>query len=152
MKTMSVKERLFLFMLLLGISFFVLGEIRLARFLNPLLWIFPLFITYPWLIKIRTLLFQALAALAVAAYLVILLLQLPRLFLCGYKQMGDFYTRKGNENIKLTGRDWSCYGTTGDLILYKQFTLSPHLKIEYYYKTCPDHKVDIDTTEWDPVR
>ena len=63
--------------------------------------------------------------------------------------MHDKYVNKKNSNIKLVGRDFSCYGTTGDLVLYKQITIIKRIKIEVYYKKYVDYKnIDIDTAIW----
>lgn len=73
--------------------------------------------------------------------------------MCGYSQKKYEYVIKRYDNIKLVGRDYSWYGTTGDLVLYKEFSISRIIKIEIPYKTFIDYNdIDIDSTIWKPIK
>lgn len=74
---------------------------------------------------------------------------LLQLMVCGYGPSKEQYASKKNSHFKIIGRDFSCYGTTGDLVLYKQFSISENIKLETYYQTWPDYQsMGIDTTKW----
>ena len=73
--------------------------------------------------------------------------------LCGYGPTEEKYLSRSNSDLKIVGRDFSCFGTTGDLVLYKQYSVSNNIKLETYYKTFVDYKnINVDTSLWKPIK
>ncbi len=95
----------------------------------------------------------ALIVLTLIPYFFFTLIFILKFVFCGYSQKDYKYVDRKNDNIKLVGRDFSCYGTTGDLVLFKEFSISKNIKIEIPYKTFVDYKnIDIDTSIWKPIQ
>jgi len=65
---------------------------------------------------------------------------------CRWMTYFDSYTSKSNNSVKLVCRSYECYGTDGDCKLYKQYSITTHLK----WVTKFNEKA-IDTTLWKPV-
>ncbi len=148
-KYKSILISVLLILILALLSTLVIGNFRLSDLIYPILWIgIPILVYF---------LLQGKSPFSIGAFLGILVIPyvlgtfyfLMQFVFCGYGQMHDKYVNKKNSNIKLVGRDFSCYGTTGDLVLYKQITIIKRIKIEVYYKKYVDYKnIDIDTAIW----
>jgi len=65
---------------------------------------------------------------------------------CGWTTNFDSYTSKTNKSLKLVCRSYECYGTDGNCQLYKEWSLTKHLK----WVTKLDNE-SIDTTIWKAV-
>ena len=145
----TIKKKLILLGVLLIISPLVIGPLQLSRLVYPLIWIYLPFLLYSILRKLKPTLKIVLVILTGIAYGLTSLVFLTSFVFCGYGQAQDEYVNKTNKNLKIVGRDYSCFGTTGDLVLYKQFCISKNIKLEFYYKTFVDYKnVTVDTTIW----
>jgi hypothetical protein len=145
----TIKQKLILFGALLVISPLVIGPLQLSRLIYPLIWIYLPFLMYSILGRFKPTLKIVLVILTGIIYGLTSLILFMRFILCGYGQTQDEYVNKTHENLKIIGRDFSCYGTTGDLVLYKQFSISKNIKLEFYYKTFVDYKnVTVDTAVW----
>ncbi len=151
-KGKSILISILVILILALLSTVVIGNFRLSSIIYPALWIgIPILVYF---------LAQGNSPFSSFAFLGIIVL--PYFFgglfflfqfgLCGYGQMQDEYVNKKNSRIKLVGRDYSCYGTMNDLVLYKQITITKNIKVEFYYKTYVDYKnIDVDTTLWKPI-
>ena len=149
----TIKQKLILFGILIISSPFVIGGLRLWSFTCPALLIFLPFLIYSFLPKIKPLLLKIILIISSILYALIFFVFFLRFLLCGYGAAQDEYVSRKNDNIKLVGRDFSCFETTGDLVLYKQFSISENIKLEIYYKTFADYKnINIDTTIWKPIQ
>jgi hypothetical protein len=145
----TIKQKLiFLGVLIIG-SLFVIHGLRLSSFIYPIIWIFIPILIYSLFPKIKSLLTKIIFVTFLIVYGLIFSFFLLQFVLCGYGPTQDEYVNKGNANLKIVGRDFSCFGTTGDLVLYKQFSISNDIKVEIYYKTFVDYKdINIDTASW----
>lgn len=134
-------------------SFLVIGKFRLSSIIYPLLWVgIPVF-SYLLLPKKKSVLLATLIVLLAIPYFAVTFFSMLRHVICGYSDMRYEYVNKKNNKVKLVGRDFSCYGTNNDLILYKEFSITENVKFQIYYKTFVDYKnIDIDTTVWKSVR
>lgn len=150
---MKLKYKIVLIGVAILISPLVIGNFRFSIFTYPLLWIgFPFFI-YSLLPKKRSVILSTLLALAAVSYFLVTSFFLLRLALCTNGQMEYKYVSKRNSSVKIVGRDFSCYGTSNDLILYKEFSISDDIKIQIHYKTFADYRnINIDTTIWQRIK
>lgn len=148
----TIKQKLLFFGILIFISPLVIGEFRISSITAPLIWILIPYLTYLLLATRKTLFRKILVVLFLITYALITFVFLFRFILCGHGSMHDKYVSRSNSNLKIIGRDFSCYGTMGDLVLYKQYTVSNNIKLEIYYKTFTEYKnINIDTSLWKPV-
>ena len=150
---MKLKQKIILIGVLMLMSTLVIGGLRFSSFIYPLLWIgIPIFI-YSLLPRKKSLMMATLITLIAIPYMLVTAFSMLRLVLCGYSQMEYKYVNKKNENFKIVGRDFSCYGTTDDLVLYIEYSISKNIKIEIYYKTFVDYEgINIDTTAWKHIQ
>jgi len=127
----------------------VINGFRLSSFIYPILWIgIPIFI-YSLLARKNSILVSILLAIPLIPYFLFTLFYILQFIFCGYSERKYEYVNKKNENLKIVGRDFSCYGTSEDLVLYKEFSISKNIKIEMYYKKFVNYKnIDVDTTIW----
>lgn len=145
----SIKQNLILFCSLLFFSPFIIYDFRLSTVLYPLMFIMLPILIYSLVTKKKSIFLIAFTAVLLICYVLLSIVILFRFVLCGYSQTKYAYVNRHNQNIKLVGRDYSCYGTMGDLVLYKQYSVSSNIKFEIYYKTFVNYEnVEIDTTEW----
>jgi hypothetical protein len=149
---MTTKQQLILLGLLLLCSTLVIGEYRIWYFTMPVFWIcLPVFI-YSLLRKTRKQIIVVLISLMLGGYGLFAIFSIFRFVMCGYRSPNDWYVSRTNENVKIVGSDFSCFGTTGDLVLYKQYSVTKNIKFEIYYRTFLDYKnIDIDKSAWKPV-
>lgn len=149
---MKLKNTLILIGLLILMSFLVIGKFRLSSIIYPLLWLgIPIFI-YSLLPKKKSLILAILIVLIAIPYFGVTCFSILGQVLCGYSDMRYKYVNKKHSNIQIVGRDYSCYGTNNDLVLYKQFSLTDNIKFQIYYKTFVDYKnINVDTTLWKPI-
>jgi hypothetical protein len=149
----TIEHMKYLKLILLGLmfvaSFLVIGNFSLRTIAYPLLSIYLLFLAYNSL-KVKSPLWLGnLLALLGFCYLLFTIFSGCGFVLCAYGQRQTEYINRKKPNITIVGRDYSCFGTTGDLVLYKTYSLSDNVALEIYYKTFPDYKnVDVDTTIW----
>jgi hypothetical protein len=148
-KNEILKYKIILIVLLFLISPLVISNFRFSSVIYPFLWIsIPIFI-YSLLPKKKPMLVTILMVLVLIPYLFTTLFSMLGIVMCGYSPKEYKYVSKQSDNIKLVGRDFSCYGTNEDLVLYKEFSISENIKIEIPYKTFVDYKnIDIDSTIW----
>jgi len=144
-----LKLKLTLLGVLVLASLLVIGNIALRSITYPILSVYILFLAYNSLQVKGPLFVSRLLALFAVCYLGFFAISACRSVLCGYGERRTEYINRKNPNIKIVGRDFSCLGTTGDLILYKNYSLLAKVELEIYYKTFPDYKdVKVDTTIW----
>lgn len=144
-----LKHKLFSIILLILISPIVIGDFRFSSFIYPLLWIGIPIIIYSLLPTRKSILVKALLVLTIIPYYLYTIVFVLKFIFCGYSQKDYKYINRRNHNIKLVGRNFACYGTTEDLVLYKEFSISQNIKIEIPYKTFVDYKnINIDTSIW----
>jgi hypothetical protein len=144
-----IKRKLILLGALVLSSFLVIGNFRFISITYPALLIYVPVLIYTGLRFCRSLLIQVLLAVAGLCCLGLGAIFLFRFVLCGYGDKRTEYTSRKYTNIKLVGRDFSCFGTSGDLILYKEYSLAGNMGIEIYYTTFPDYRnVSVDTAIW----
>jgi len=149
----TIKPKLIFLGLLLIISTIVIGELRIRSLTMPILWVYFPFFIYSLLDKTKLKLLKSLILLFLTGYSLFALLAVFRFVMCGSGSSSDWYVNRANENLKIVGFDYSCLGTTGDLVLYKQFAVLKTIKFEIYYKTFEDFKnITIDTVKWKPIR
>jgi predicted membrane protein len=150
---MKLKQQIILIALLILMSTLVIGNLRLSSFIYPLLWVgIPIFI-YSLLLKKKSIVMIVLFVLIAIPYFLYTAAYILGFVFCGYSQMKYEYVNKKNSSIKIVGRDYSCYGTTEDLVLYKEYPILESIRIQIYYKTFVDYKnINIDTTIWKPVK
>jgi hypothetical protein len=138
--------------ILLIASFFVIGEFRLRTVIYPVLLIYLVFLIYKVFSFVKSPVKKSVLGLLGIFILGVLAFLLLHFMLCGYGERDDKYINKKNKNIKLTGRDFSCFGTAEDLILYKTYSITDYFAIELHFKTFPDYKnVIVDTTIWEKI-
>ena len=131
----------------------VIGSFWLNSITYPLLLVYiPIFI-YDFLPNKKPRLKIALTIIGFIIYIIITFIPLLRQLLCAYGRTSTEYVNKNNPNLKVIGRDFSCYGTTNDLVLYKQYTVLKYVNFEIYYKTTPEdyNTGPMDTTIWKKV-
>src|ERR1700753_309775 len=117
----TTKQKLIVLGALLIISPLVIGPLQLSRFIYPLIWIYVPFLIYSNLGRVKPTLKIVLIILTGIIYGLASLVLFMRFILCGYGQSQIEYVHKTHTNLKIIGRDFSCFGTTGDLVLYRQF-------------------------------
>ena len=151
-KNNSTLISILVILILALLSTVVIGDFRLSSIIYPALWIgIPILVYFLAQRRSQFSLFAFLGIIVLPYFLGVLFFLL-QFGLCGYSQMQDEYVNRKNNRIKLVGRDYSCYGTLNDLVLYKQITITKNIKVEFYYKKYVDYKnIDIDTTLWKPV-
>jgi hypothetical protein len=147
----TLKYKLLATAILIFLSTLVISGFRLRSIIYPLFWIgIPVFI-YSIIPKKESGLKAVLIVCSSIFYILTGIGFLASL-LCGSQQGQYRYIHKTNKNLKLIGRDYSCYGTTEDMVLYKEFSISKDIKLETHYKTFVDYKnINIDTTVWQRV-
>jgi hypothetical protein len=145
----NLKFKLILLGTLLLTSFLVIGNFRFSSITYPALLIYIPFLSYTTLPFDKSRLIQIFLAVIGFCCIILGCIFLLRFVLCGYGERQNEYVNRKNKNIKIVGRDFSCFGTTGDLVLYQEYSLTDNIKIEFYFKTFPDYKkVNVDTTKW----
>ena len=151
MKTLKQKL-IFLATLILTYPLVILG-FRISSLSYILILVFVPFFIHSLLPKTKTLIIRIIFGVFIAAYGLFSFFSLLRFALCGYGPTNEKYVNRSNSNLKIVGRDFSCFGTTGDLVLYHQYSITAFLKAEIYYKTSKDYKEDIkvDTSIWRPL-
>jgi len=150
--TVQVQRRLNISIIVFLLSFVVIGDVHLDYILSPIVWILPIYVIYPWLTKHTTELWKdTLPYVLIISFSAIAYFGC-RHILCGYGTASDWYVSTKNKYLKLIGRDFSCLGTSGDLILYKQYQILPGFKLEYHYQTFDDYKINLDSTTWKKIR
>jgi len=150
--TVEVQRRLIISITVFLLSFVVIGDFHLDYILSPFVWILPIYVIYPWLTKHTTELWKDTLPYVIIISLSAIVYFGCRHILCGYGTASDWYVSTKNKNLKLVGRDFSCFGTTGDLVLYKQYQILPGFKLECHYKTFEDYKVNLDSATWEKIR
>jgi hypothetical protein len=144
-----LKSKWTVLVILLLTSPLAIGGFCLNSITYPLLWIYIPFVIYKILPNKKSRLKTILITISFICYIFICLLPILRFVMCGYGQSNYKYVSKKNPNVKLVGRDFGCYGTTEDLVLYKEYSISKYIKIETHYKTFIDYKnISIDSSEW----
>ncbi len=148
-KVKITKHKLIALGLLVILSPFVVYDFKLSKLTYPILWIgIPLFL-YSLLPKKKPRILSVFVVLLGIVFFLNTAFSFLGFVFCGYSKSNFNYISTKNRNIKLVGRDYSCYGTTGDLVLYKEFSISKAIKIEVFYKKFRDYKnINIDTAIW----
>jgi hypothetical protein len=135
--------------ILIIMSPLVIGGFWLSSVTYPLLWIYAPIVIYQCLPTKKTRLQNTLVTIFFICYFFISLIPLLGVLMCGYRISNYEYVSKNNSNIKLVGRDFGCYGTTEDLVLYKEYSISQYIKIVTHYKTFIDYKnISVDSSLW----
>jgi hypothetical protein len=147
-----LKLKLILLGILILASFIVIGDFRISLITYPVLLVCIPFLIYKYLLICKIPGLEILFSIILICCLLYLTLSTLRFFMCGYGDRKDEYVNRKNKNIKIVGRDFSCFGTTGDLVLYKNYSLTDNIGFEIYYKTFPDYKnVKIDSAVWQRI-
>jgi hypothetical protein len=149
----TIKQKLIFLGVLIISSPLAIGNLRLNSFTYPAIWIFLPFLIYSLFPGRRSLPQKIALIVFTIFYSLIFFVFLLPFVLCGCGPTKDRYVSKENDNLKLVGRDFSCFGTTGDLVLYRQFSVSENIKLEIYYKTFVDYEnINVDTAVWKPIK
>jgi len=147
-----LKNKLVIIVALIIVSPFVIGGFRLNTIIYPAL-LFGVPYTFRsvfW--RKKPLIADILLILALTFYSFATLFMAMRFVLCGYGPKTYRYVHKTIPDLRIIGRDFSCLGTRADLVLYKEFSLNPQVKLEFYYKTLFEYNWEpIDTTVWKSV-
>jgi hypothetical protein len=142
-----LKLKLILLVIFILASFMVIGDFRLDTITYPVIIIYIPFLMYKPLKNYGLL--SIFYPIILLGCIVCFLFNGCGFFLCAYRDNGYEYVNKKNKNIKIVGRDYSCFMTTGDLVLYKRYSLTDNIGFEIYYKTFPDYKnITIDNAVW----
>ena len=145
----GLKSTLAIIGLLIFMSFLVIGTFRFSSITYPALLVLVPIITFRVLRSDLSPIFKIVGSIAGIVCLFYLLIFLAQFVLCGYSVRQNEYVNRKNKKITIVGRDFSCFGTTGDLILYKHYSVAANIGLEFYYKTCPEYKnINIDSAIW----
>src|SRR5690348_2486067 len=131
----TIKQKLIFLGALIIISPLVIGDLRFRSFTYPAICIFLPFLIYSFFPKTKSLLQKIILIVFIVSYCVFFFMSLLGVLLCGNGPTQEKYVSKQNDHLKIVGHDFSCFGTTGDLVLYKQLSISDNIKLEIYYKT-----------------
>lgn len=147
----TLKQKLIFLGILIITYPLVIGDVIIRSFTYPVIVIFIPILVYSILLKYKpfSILIKSVIIIAGFVYGLFFLFFLLGFALCADGNTQDRYLNKENSNIKIVGHDFSCFGTTGDLVLYKQFSISKSIKLQVYYKTFVDYRdIKIDTAVW----
>jgi len=145
----SLKLNLTIIGLLIFMSLFVIGTFRFSSITYPTLLIFIPISTFKLSRGDPSPAIKIVAGIAGLVCLFYLVIFIGQFVLCGYSVRQNEYINKEDDRIKIVGSDFSCFGTTGDLVLYKHYSIWNNIAIEFYYKTYPDYKnINIDNAIW----
>ena len=148
----SLKLNLIILGSFVFMSLFVIGTFRFSSITYPAILIIIATSIYKFLQSNSPTITKVIAGAAGIVCLYYLAIFIFQFSLCGYGPRQDKYINIKHANLKIVGRDFSYFGTTGDLILYKHYSFSDKIGLELYYKTFPDYRnVHIDNTIWRPV-
>lgn len=149
----TIKQKLIFLVVLILVSPLVIWGLRISSVTYPLIWIFIPYLIYSLLKRHKSLLKKILLIIFLLVYGLFFSFFLLRFVLCGYGPTEEKYLSRSNSDLKIVGRDFSCFGTTDDLVLYKQYSVSNNIKLEIYYKTFVDYKnINVDTSLWKPIK